>query len=534
VINRQGGVRGEGRVRFAWTCLAGFGRSEMGPTTSELQVDLPGRSARSKSLTRLGVRRQSPRRRLFRGLFLLAFGVGAVMLGAASMMGAFWLQLGSPFHGVGLATSFRPYFPVAVFAALLRGAIFLRGRPHRKRRNRGYADELFDGVRQAAAGTVGVIVFTFLWRGGTRYHAFSYARSIFILDLLLSSVALVDFLVFTKMVLEHLRHRGFNRRSVVVVGSARTAAAFSADLAAHPEIGYEVVASIVWNDASDAIAQLRRIALEAWIDEVILASSTIDRRDISMLVSCPELRYVQLRAIPELFGLPPTKVTLAVTGEFPLLSLMNEPFSASRRALKRSLDLVIGGFVAVVSLPLTALAWVTIRLTSPGPAFFYQDRVGLDGRPFRIVKFRTMRVGSESEEHERYVVDLIAGKIDSTETGGLFKLVDDPRVTSVGRVLRRLSIDELPQLLNVFRGEMSLVGPRPAIPYEVEAYREWHRRRLDVRPGMTGLWQVSGRNRLGFDDMVRLDISYIETWSPLSDFSIMLRTLPALVRDRGA
>lgn len=155
----------------------------------------------------------------------------------------------------------------------------------------------------------------------------------------------------------------------------------------------------------------------------------------------------------------------------------------------------------------------------------------MDGRPFEFLKFRTMVVDGDSSDHEDYVARLIKGTAEPTSGDAvLFKMTDDPRVTRVGKFLRRYSLDELPQLLNVLKGEMSLVGPRPSLPVEVSIYDDWHQRRLEVRPGITGLWQVSGRSKIGFQDMVRLDINYIERWSPLLDVLIVLRTVPALLR----
>lgn len=492
---------------------------------------LPTRDASGGGELSYAPRRQSRARFAGRVVFVVLTGLAGALLGLVCLTAAFVLQLGSPLKGGHFASSFRPYFPVVVWAAVTRSVICMAGRPHRNRRTRGYADEIVEGIREALVGSLVIVVFTFFWRGGVTYHAFSYARSVFVLDLMLSTFALVDFMLLTKMALERLRARGFNRRSVIVVGSARTAASFSQDLVAHPEIGYEVIAQIDSGEDGDFVDTVNALAAEFWVDEVILATPEVDRADIARLVSSPPLRETQVRAIPELFGLPPTKVRLEATGDFPLLSLLHEPLSGARRGIKRGLDLVLAALVAVVALPVVAVAWVAVRLTSPGPAFFTQDRIGMDGRPFRIVKLRTMRVDADSSVHEEFVLDLIRGAtVEDRGTAKLYKIERDPRITPVGRIFRRCSIDELPQLFNVFAGDMSLVGPRPAIGYEVAAYDEWHRRRLEVRPGMTGLWQVSGRNRLTFDDMVKLDIHYIETWSPVSDLSIMLRTIPALLR----
>jgi lipopolysaccharide/colanic/teichoic acid biosynthesis glycosyltransferase len=178
-----------------------------------------------------------------------------------------------------------------------------------------------------------------------------------------------------------------------------------------------------------------------------------------------------------------------------------------------------------------------VRLDSPGPALFRQERVGSGGRRFRVLKFRTMRDGASDTPHREFVRRLQAGDESSTAqaSGGpaVYKLVNDERVTRLGRWLRRTSLDELPQFINVLRGEMSLVGPRPPLPYEFEAYDLWQFDRLQVKPGITGLWQVSGRNLLSYRQMCELDVHYVRTWSLLLDIRILLRTIPVVLLNRG-
>ncbi len=208
------------------------------------------------------------------------------------------------------------------------------------------------------------------------------------------------------------------------------------------------------------------------------------------------------------------------------------------RALKRLID-VGGSFVALIFvLPLFLIIGAGIKLTSKGPVLFRQQRVGRYGRTFTFLKFRSMYVNSDHAIHREYVEQLIAGTVHSTVDRGqmaVFKLTDDPRITPLGRFLRRTSLDELPQFLNVLAGQMSLVGPRPPVPYEVEAYDIWHRRRLlEMKPGITGLWQVSGRSRTSFDEMVRLDLQYARCWSFWVDLNILLRTPRAVIAGDGA
>ncbi len=209
------------------------------------------------------------------------------------------------------------------------------------------------------------------------------------------------------------------------------------------------------------------------------------------------------------------------------------------RATKRLID-VLGSMSLLVMLsPVFFIIAAAIKLNSRGPVLFRQKRIGEHGTPFTFLKFRSMYMDNDSSEHKEYVRQLITGQAEKKATNGdgtaVFKLVNDPRVTPVGKFLRRSSLDELPQLMNVLRGEMSLVGPRPPVPYEVEAYATWHRRRLlEAKPGITGLWQVHGRSRVEFDDMVRLDLRYARNCSPLLDLKILLQTPKAVIAGNGA
>jgi lipopolysaccharide/colanic/teichoic acid biosynthesis glycosyltransferase len=208
------------------------------------------------------------------------------------------------------------------------------------------------------------------------------------------------------------------------------------------------------------------------------------------------------------------------------------------RMIKRAMDVLGSAMALILVWPIFLGAALAIRLSSPGPILFRQRRIGQYGVAFTCLKFRSMYTGNDPRIHIEYVKRFIGGNIaaDTPGTNGkVYKITKDPRLTPIGQFLRKTSLDELPQLLNVLRGEMSLVGPRPPIPYELEAYDIWHRRRLlEVKPGITGLWQVNGRSRLAFDDMVRLDLRYATTWSLCLDLKILLRTPQAVLFGEGA
>jgi lipopolysaccharide/colanic/teichoic acid biosynthesis glycosyltransferase len=205
-------------------------------------------------------------------------------------------------------------------------------------------------------------------------------------------------------------------------------------------------------------------------------------------------------------------------------------FRLGHEAVKRALDIVLASLLLVVASPLLLLLWCLVRSTSAGPALFRQERVGRDFRLFTMLKFRSMYISNDDRAHRAYVTGMLGAEDAAAPNGELFKLVGDPRVTPLGAWLRRTSLDELPQLINVLHGEMSLVGPRPMLPWEAELLAETYRRRFTVKPGMTGLWQVSGRSRLSMRAALELDVEYARSPSVLADLAILARTVPALFR----
>jgi exopolysaccharide biosynthesis polyprenyl glycosylphosphotransferase len=235
---------------------------------------------------------------------------------------------------------------------------------------------------------------------------------------------------------------------------------------------------------------------------------------------------VSFKLVPDLYEISLSRVNMHDLRGVPLIGIKPRDIPRLKRATKRAVDIVIATLALFFLLPVFGLIALAIKVDSAGPAFFLQKRVGQGGRLFPCLKFRSMYVDAERRRREL---------LDANEADGpLFKIRDDPRRTRVGRLLRRLSIDELPQLVNVLRGEMSLIGPRPPLPAEVEEYQDWHMQRLAVRPGITGLWQIAGRSELPFDEMVLMDVYYIENWSLGMDFNILMRTVPAVLTGRGA
>lgn len=216
---------------------------------------------------------------------------------------------------------------------------------------------------------------------------------------------------------------------------------------------------------------------------------------------------------------------------------VEEERSIFQFAVKRALDVFISIIVLIISLPFYLAIAVVIKCTSEGPVLFRQERIGKNGKPFIFLKLRTMKYGSSDEQHREFCRDFIRGSLSADsekkkETA--YKIVNDPRVTGVGRFLRKSSLDELPQFINILKGDMTLVGPRPSLKYEYKYYDDWHKRRVAVKPGLTGLWQVSGRSNVTFQEMINLDLYYIENWSIILDIKIILRTIPVVLFGKGA
>ena len=254
-----------------------------------------------------------------------------------------------------------------------------------------------------------------------------------------------------------------------------------------------------------------------------------------LLTTCHQLQSLRVRThiVPDLFALSFTGASLDGFGGIPLVDLGHQGLSPTQLILKRYFDVAAVIVILTLSLPLLVLLALMIKLDSRGPVLFSQPRVGRFGEMFSMYKFRSMATNANAQDHELHVRRLIRDNVQPKD-GASLKLPSDPRITRVGRMIRKLSIDELPQLFNVLRGEMSLVGPRPPLPYEVEEYQTWHKKRLEVPPGITGLWQVTARNQVSFDEMVRLDLEYIQSQSLWMDIQLLLRTPWSIILAKGA
>jgi len=326
-----------------------------------------------------------------------------------------------------------------------------------------------------------------------------------------------------------LRAAGYRRRAVLV-GSGSNIQAVSHALRDSREIepyGFVSLSPVALLDGLRDFRSLEQLErhFDA-IDEVLIADADFPQDQAVELVDRCHRHGVRVRVAPSTMEILMDRVEFVPGRALPLFELKPPVFEGADFVVKRTFDLVGSLLLLLVLSPVLLAAALAIRLTSRGPVLYRSMRPGTGGRPFACLKFRTMVSGAESLQDELE---------EHNELGGaLFKIREDPRITHVGRFLRRWSLDELPQLFNVLRGEMSLVGPRPLPQRDYDRLEDWHRKRYLVLPGMTGLWQVSGRSELDFDELVRLDFLYLERWSVFLDLTILLKTIPAVIRARGA
>lgn len=447
--------------------------------------------------------------------------------------------------------SFDPYLSVLYFVPLIQvGAFGYRGL-YRVRGEFSFSEDFINIFKAITIGALLVTVIAFFYRGGYAYSAFSYSRMVFIVYYLLGLAVFTCERAVLRSLQTFYRRRHLNVIPILIAGSNGVAEMCVNEIADNPKLGRSVVGFVTDDGAppkSEALKawptlgrydEMHRFIRQRRVREVLITDPAIHPQLLfDTMVKCGRGSRVAFRVVPNLLNCIPRKTYVEQLGAVPMVRLFEEPLSASARLFKRSVDLVVSSLLLLFTAPLWLVIAIAIKLESRGPALYRQERVGMDGHIFQIYKFRSMLDDVKIDDaHREYMAKVIKGKgaaNPGVEKEPSYKFVNGARLTRVGELLRRLSLDELPQVFNVFKGEMSLVGPRPPIPYEVECYETWHRKRLDVKPGLTGLSQVSGRYRLSFQQMAQLDIYYIENWSPWLDVKIILKTIPALfMRERA-
>ena len=443
---------------------------------------------------------------------------------------------------------FVPYAGILYFAIPVRIAMLIYERVYQFQGAFSYTREVTKIFKAAAVGSLLITGWAFLFRGGFAFREFSYSRGIFVLDFALALAALLAFHLALRFAQARVRRTGINLIPTLIVGTNAEAEQTVRELNERRDLGYRVIGVVrttgeaipdIGAPVAGSFDDLASLIRDLEIQEVIITDTTISSdRLFEAMMQVGRRQRVEFRFAPSLFDLLPQKTSVEQIGVLPMVRLFREPLSDLERFVKRASDMLLSLVAIVLLAPVWLIVSLLVKRGSPGPVMFRQERVGMDGRIFLCYKFRTMDADSDDAPHREAYRKNIEG-LEAANAGDnarpvFGKVKNDDRVTRSGKWLRRSSLDELPQLFNVLKGDMSIVGPRPPIPYEVENYDIWHRKRLDMKPGITGLWQVSGRNRLTFEQMVRTDLYYIENWSLWLDLKIIFLTLPAVWRGDGA
>ena len=418
------------------------------------------------------------------------------------------------------------FLVVPIFAPMLHAVGF-----RRSHRTLPLGEEIWAVAKVAFGGTALLTLLVY----GLRFE--------FVSRWFLAVFGIVTFLLLAaervalRLLSRWVRARGYNFRTVVLVGTGPKATQLADFMEAHPHWGFRVAGYLDDDNGGEIrrsnrwpclgkIGDLETLLGREVVDEVIFVIEKGKLGDYEQALLVAERHGVRAHVSLDIFPHVLARPVLEELDGVPLLTFTTTPSNPMQLVVKRAIDLALSLVLFLLTLPIQALAALAIRLSSPGPIFFRQVRCGLNGRLFTLLKFRTMEAKAEARLLE--IAHL------NEMTGPVFKSARDPRLTPVGQLLRRLSIDELPQLWNVIVGDMSLVGPRPPLPEEVSRYEPWQRRRLSMSPGLTCLWQVSGRSEVDFDRWMELDLKYIDTWSPMLDVKILLKTVPAVLSGRGA
>jgi len=458
--------------------------------------------------------------------------VSDILLISVSVLLAYWVRYELQwFRDISYHHPLSAYVPFSLLFTALMLLAFQMDRVYQQWRGCPWLDQVYRIINATAKSVVVMLAITFV------LQPLQYSRLLLGEAGIIAVILLVLSRVVQNGIAGWLRARGVGVDRIIIVGAGEVGRTVMRAIVARPELGYQVIGFVDDNPqkgqtdigrfkALGPLHNLSRLIEKEAVDEVIITLPWMYHRKIMSIVRECERRQVSARIVPDLFQMSLSRVDVDDLGGVPLIGVREVGFGREALLVKRGMDIVGAVIGLVLGAPLLALIGLAIRLDSPGQIVFRQTRVGATGKTFEMYKFRSMREGAEAELEQLRELNEADGPI--------FKIRDDPRLTRVGRFLRRTSLDELPQLWNVLRGEMSLVGPRPPLPVEVTHYMEWHKKRLEVRPGITALWQVSGRSMLSFDEGVLLDIYYIENWSLWLDFKILLRTIPKVLFGDGA
>lgn len=454
---------------------------------------------------------------------------------------AYWARYDLQIGGDVAAENYVPinsYYILQVALTVILLLVFQFKGLYRLPRGSTWLDEVSVVTSSTTIGIAILIVLVFGFR------PVSYSRLLFGFSWVTVVILLGCERAFIGQIKRVLWARGVGVERVLVVGAGRIGQRIMQNILDQPALGYRLVGfledepdSVEWTiplirgradklNGLGNFADICPVVRDYEIDEVIIALPSSAHSTILSVIDQCRRWEVDFKLVPDLYEMSFTKALINEVNGVPLIGVRDSSIRGLNLYVKRTMDVILTTIALVLLSPLILLTAILIKLDSPGPVFFRQTRVGKNGTLFTAYKFRSMKEKAEEELEKLACMN--------EASGPLFKIRCDPRVTRVGRVLRRTSLDEVPQLFNIVLGHMSWVGPRPGLPAEVAQYDDWHLERLELIPGLTGFWQVSGRSDIAFDEMVKLDLYYAENWSLALDIIILLKTIPAVIGGKGA
>jgi len=411
------------------------------------------------------------------------------------------------------------------------GMLLFRSRLYRSRRTKPFSTEALRMVKVVLIGGLILVALVFIFR------YFYISRPLLVIFVITSLVLLVLERFSVRFFLKFLRRKGWNYRSIIIIGTGDRSDRFARMIESHKDWGLRLLGFVLEDSTSEKkeiegypilgnIDRIHSILENYIVDELMFVVSQKKLAELEELFLFCEEEGIITRIALDIFPHMINRLEVEEVDGLPFLTLSPTKITTFNMAMRRVVDLGIGFLLLVLAGPIWIITAAAIKLTSRGPILFKQVRCGLNGRRFVLRKFRSMVQDAEIRKEGLQALNEMDGPA--------FKIKKDPRITPVGKFIRKTSIDELPQLLNVLNGDMSLVGPRPSLPEEVEKYKPWQRRRLSMKPGITCLWQIQGRNQIEFDDWMKLDLQYIDNWSMKLDLLIFLKTIPVVLFGRGA
>lgn len=469
-----------------------------------------------------------------------------MLLAMACLLTAYIIRFGTAIESPGLLVEalrndrwFQPYISIIIASPFIRAFTYnLFGIYDDSSLNRSAAANLLDISKAVTTGSVVLVVIAFMYRSVSEFPEFGYSRLIFGMDWILNLVCVAGLHTVIAALRNELLRRGIGYRRVAVQGAGLAAQSLLRELSEFPDRRYRIEGFIA-NDVPEDAPVLERGAFKHLgetseileiinrynLDEVVVTNAGSLGSGLMTFVEECHKRNVLVKLSLDFYGILTQGRKLEEMGGQPVIQVNEIAIEGFARILKRLEDIVVSILLLIITFPLWVALALLIKGESPGPILFHQERVGKNGRTFKMYKFRSMYRDAEDRKGEL--------DADNEAEGLIFKMRDDPRVTRIGRVLRRMCLDEIPQFLNVLRGEMSIVGPRPPVPDEVARYNDRDMMRLVATPGITGLWQVNRGHRYSFEDVINWDTYYIENWSLWLDIKIMLRTIWVVLSGRG-